>query len=667
MSKLKTIQHLCLILSFFSFSTLQAAIIYVDSAASGAHNGSSWTDAYKDLQNALGSAGSGDEIWVVQGTYCPSITGTLTERFTVADGVGLYGGFAGGEVARSARDYVNNVTILSGDLDKDGTLANNSYTVVYTIWVSSSTVIDGFTITGGNADDPVGSNPTPNRSGGGFYNDGFSNPSHPTVKNCIFDNNNAGAFGGAVYNNGNCISDYENCVFKNNTAFGGGAIYNAGAFLKNCSPVLKKCNFENNYGSSVAGAVYNDGNIGESSPTFKSCLFTLNHTDSTAVTYGGAIYNLGKSGKSNPTFYNCIFNTNTTFAGGAVYSLGQLGESNPTLINCTFYKNIAAFNGGALYANAGGSSSGVSNMNVNNCIFKKNRAGPSGGDIFRNNYGCISIDYSIVDKPDRAALSVGSGKAVVCGANMYYDTVDPMFEDVSSNDFRLKSTSAAIDVGENTPIDTVGITEDIASNTRIDNSIIDLGAYEYQSAPLPIELADFSATLEEAKVQLSWITLSETNNDYFVIERSVDGLSFDEILQVKGAGTSLNSHQYFEQDLQPLHGNNYYRLKQVGYDGQYSYSAIQIVRFLEVDIHLFPNPVVETINLSFSKPSLGDLRVEVRNMRGELIYRLPLAAGSRSLNFRINQLRTLIQGSYLLSVFDENQLVKSMIFQKASL
>jgi len=666
MSKLKPIKHLFVILSFLYIPTLQATIIYVDAAASGANDGSSWINAYNDLQDALGSSTvSGDEIWVVQGTYCPSMTNTLTERFQIPDGVGLYGGFAGGETVRSARDYVNNPTILSGDIDKDGTLANNSYTVLYTYWVSSSTIIDGFTITAGNADDLSGSNPTPNRSGGGLYNDGFSNPSNPTIRNCIFDGNNAGAFGGAVYNNGNCVSTYENCVFRNNTAFGGGAVYNAGAFLKNCSPVFKKCNFESNYGSSAAGAVYNDGNIGESSPDFKSCIFAFNHTDSTIVTYAGAVYNLGKSGKSNPHFYNCLFNANFTYAGGAVYSLGELGESNPIFVNCTLYKNAAAFNGGALYANAGGASSGVSNINIANCIFRENIAGPSGGDIFRNNYGCINIDYSVVDKADCAALSAGSGKAVVCGANMFYNDTDPMFENAAGNDFSLKSTSLVIDAGNNTSIDTSGITEDLACNTRIDNSTVDLGAYEYQSAPLPIELADFRATLQEATVNLSWVTLSETNNDFFVIERSADGISFEEILQVKGAGTSVNSHQYFAQDLQPLHGNNYYRLRQIDYDGQYSYSPVEIIRFIEADIQLFPNPVVETINISFSKPSLRKLRVEIRNLRGQLVHQLSLASGNQQIS--INELGALSQGSYLLCVFNEKQLIKSMVFQKASL
>jgi len=78
--------------------------LYVNASATGLDNGTSWTDAYTQLQDALSAAISGDEIWVAQGTYKPGDSGATTATFTLKDGVAIYGGFAGTETSRSARD-----------------------------------------------------------------------------------------------------------------------------------------------------------------------------------------------------------------------------------------------------------------------------------------------------------------------------------------------------------------------------------------------------------------------------------------------------------------------------------------------------------------------------------------------------------------------------------
>jgi len=115
----------------------ECAIIYVDADAGGQNNGLSWYHAFTDLQDALGVADSGSEIWVANGTYYPD-EGTdhtpddRTETFELVANIAVYGGFAGGESSRSSRDPATNVAILSGDIDdNDGTLdAGNSYNVV---------------------------------------------------------------------------------------------------------------------------------------------------------------------------------------------------------------------------------------------------------------------------------------------------------------------------------------------------------------------------------------------------------------------------------------------------------------------------------------------------------------------------------------------------------
>ena len=124
----------------------------------------------------------------------------------------------------------------------------------------------------------------------------------------------------------------------------------------------------------------------------------------------------------------------------------------------------------------GGLASGTCEMDIYNCIFRDNQAGPSGGNIFRNNYGCINLNNSIVDLADCSALNAGSGKAVVCNNTLF--ATDPLFEDIHSDDFTLKSASPAIEAGDNSFILSNSISIDLACNPRIDGALVDIGAYE---------------------------------------------------------------------------------------------------------------------------------------------------------------------------------------------
>ncbi len=152
---------------------------YVWKDAAGANDGSSWDDAYTDLQVALGNL-SCNEIWVAAGTYTPGTN--RTDTFQLKSGVAIYGGFAGTESARSDRDPAANLTILSGEIVDEDIITDNSYHVVFGDGLTASAVLDGFFITAGNANGT-----TPDDSGGGM----FLTASSPTLTDITFSANAA--------------------------------------------------------------------------------------------------------------------------------------------------------------------------------------------------------------------------------------------------------------------------------------------------------------------------------------------------------------------------------------------------------------------------------------------------------------------------------------------
>jgi len=145
-----------------------------------------------------------------------------------------------------------------------------------------------------------------------------------------------------------------------------------------------------------------------------------------------------------------------------------------------------------------------------------------------------------------------------------------------------------------------GIYEFSAVSQITNNVRFTLGTINSSQTPLPIELISFDAKQEGDKSLLLWNTASETNNDFFVVERSRDGNLWNEIAQIEGAGnsTSLRSYQY--HDVQPYPGNNYYRLNQCDFDGTCNYSIIKSVSFTldhSQFTRLYPNPANNLITL----------------------------------------------------------------------
>lgn len=126
------------------------------------------------------------------------------------------------------------------------------------------------------------------------------------------------------------------------------------------------------------------------------------------------------------------------------------------------------------------------------------------------------------------------------------------------------------------------------------NNTYHVASTDNVNSPLPIELVNFTATPFENSVHLNWTTASELNNDYFTVERSVDGESFSVIGdKIKGAGTTNQARSYNLVDQNPLNGTAYYRLKQTDFDGTFSFSKIISVTYdgpVFPVMNLYPNP-----------------------------------------------------------------------------
>ncbi len=376
MSPIKNIANLsvlCLSLLLSPLLSLsEGAIIYVKAGSSG--DGASWATASEDLVSALEFASDGDEVWVAAGTYRPD-TASSDVYFTLKDGVGLYGGFAGTEALRNQRNPATNVTTLSG--------GGLSYHVVYAgAGVTTSAVLDGFTVTGGNANGPTVGN---HDIGGGMLNKNSS----PTISNCNFRDNRARNNGGAMFNY-EASPTVTNCAFSSNLAsnYHGGAIYN----LKG-APTVTGCVFSSNLAKTNGGGMYSD----QSDVTITGCTFSENRTitgcgggihneddsptvtgctfsENTATSYGGGMF---CGNNSSPTVTNCSFSSNQGHDGGGIYVM----NTSPTVTGCTFSGNTAT--------NGGGISNGQGSPTVTDCTFSGNTA-TNGGGLY-NGYGSPTV------------------------------------------------------------------------------------------------------------------------------------------------------------------------------------------------------------------------------------------------------------------------------------
>ncbi|GAP13486.1 protein containg cadherin domain [Longilinea arvoryzae] len=303
----------------YGASAQAPAILYA--TPSGTGNCSTWGNACT-LAAALTSAVSGDEIWVAAGLHRPT-TGTLrSATFQLKSGVAVYGGFSGTETERAQRNPMTHVTILSGDLLGDDVgFTNNTENVYHVVMGANSAILDGFTITGGNANGLT----VPDDTGGGM----FIYQRNPSLTNLTFSYNSASTMGGGLYiDNGTpALTDVS---FTNNSATWGGGMNGYAS-----SPILNRVTFSGNAAQSAGGGllIWSGGT---------TLLTNVTFSGNSATDHGGGMM---IEGDSNATLTNVTFGGNTANQGGGIYNSGTA----PLIRNAILWNNIAAGGGAQIY------------------------------------------------------------------------------------------------------------------------------------------------------------------------------------------------------------------------------------------------------------------------------------------------------------------------------
>lgn len=522
-----------------SAQTRAETIWFVNDDAAGANDGTSWTDAFVDLQGALSVAVAGDEVWVAAGSYVPTLEtepgNPRTVTFDLPTGVALYGGFAGTETNREQRDFESNTTVLSGDLSGDdgpdfANTEENAYHVVMSLGNDDATVLNGFTVRAGRADGLFNWPPP------GTHNNGSAvliYQGTPQLAYCTFEGNWSESRGAVNARGGARISD---CTFRNNVAKYGG-----GLWIGYVDTEVIRCRFLNNVASNGGGLAHE----GSASSTISDCEFTGNtalgdDNENLLGEGGGMSCNGGRT-----KVFNCTFDSNNARTGGGLYSNHR---TDMTLSDSTFIGNMAESGGGlTLYsgivsrcrvignvAEEGGGLLSRGSVVVSSSQFSANSATDRGGGVYASRTPMTLANCTIAGN--------SSGIYVVDGVNMtnsivwgngapgsqdqaaqvdsfYFVPVvnhtcvqgltaglggtgntnqDPQFVDPGTwngtvwidGDYHLTANSPMIDAGDNAPSRTLGNTDldgfprfvdqlGVPDSGRGRSPIVDMGAYEY--------------------------------------------------------------------------------------------------------------------------------------------------------------------------------------------
>ncbi|HIA06473.1 MAG TPA: T9SS type A sorting domain-containing protein [Flavobacteriales bacterium] len=177
------------------------------------------------------------------------------------------------------------------------------------------------------------------------------------------------------------------------------------------------------------------------------------------------------------------------------------------------------------------------------------------------------------------------------------------------------------------------------------------------ASPLPIELLYFNAVPNDQMVDVIWTTASEINNDFFTVERSKNGIDFEMLVELPGAGTSNQVLEYSSKDDTPYNGLSYYRLKQTDYDGKYEYSKTVAVNLQEPGKqYMYPNPAHDLLHIDLGD-SLSNIQVVVESLNGQKVL---FYTGASHSQIHTLDIKDISAGIYFLRIYsrDKNEVMR---------
>lgn len=253
---------------------------------------------------------------------------------------------------------------------------------------------------------------------------------------------------------------------------------------------------------------------------------------------------------------------------------------------------------------------------------------------------------------------LGFGTSVFYGINYVYNDADVVGIEANLKPFKYNTSGWIAAAGSGAVFEMGSGTVNPGTNTIDWQGLYSFSDFTANGngTPLPITLLEFNAKPLLDKVELTWTTATEINNDYFTIERSKDAVNFTPIETVDGAGNSNSILFYKTMDEEPLEGLSYYRLKQTDFDGEFEYSDIRVVNFLKPgsnqDWLVFPNPSeMKGINLSANNLINESIDLVLTDIAGKLVYSKTIAAKNNQVQEFVN-FGEIASGVYNLSLSD---------------
>ncbi len=450
-------------LSFVSVAHSQVTR-YVKQNATGSGDGSSWENASSDLRKMINASLDGDFIFVAKGTYRPNTASYMypTSRensFFIYTNVKMYGGFPENGGTWEERNWEDNPTVLSGDLMEDDWLGNyedNSYHVMsfQGIHIHENCIVDGFTITGGNASHAERKD---YQLGGGLYT---AAEASPVFRNMLITGNRAD-IGGGWYNwTGN--PTIENTVIRGNTARMGG-----GVGIQEGKPKVNNVQIWDNHAKENGGGIY----IGNTNEFI--WLLKVSIRGNTAD-QGGGIYKFD----GNNGLVNSEITGNVSRRGAAIYNV--VGYTR--IANCTI---------------AGNASESEIILNSNGYVYIENSAiWGNSSTIVLNPIDTFGYAYSQIESVTVSGgwnISGGRDPLFINPVKAEYNS-DPSYRKPTvSGDFRLLTCSPLVDKGDATQLIPEWAITDLGGSQRIVRENVDIGAYEYQGEAGNVVYVDSAA------------------------------------------------------------------------------------------------------------------------------------------------------------------------------